>query len=90
MAGRQKEMKFGLRISPHDYGYRLKRIREFLEDHDTVLITVQFRGREVAHPELGQQLLGRLLADLKDHSRGHVPSIPLPKGRLLQVLVLPK
>lgn len=80
-------MKFGVRISDHDYGYRLKQIEKFLAQRDTVLVTVQFKGREITHFDLGEQLLNRLLADLGDKAR---PGKPALKGKWLQVLLLPK
>lgn len=80
-------MKFSVRISDHDYGYRLKRIVEYLADKDTVLVTVQFKGREITHFDLGEQLLNRLIADLDGKVRNGKPSL---KGKSLQVLLLPK
>ena len=76
-------MKFSVRISDHDYGYRMEQAKKFLADHNTVLATVQFRGREQSHPELGEEILNRLLTDLGKKGT------PILRGRTLQVLILP-
>jgi translation initiation factor IF-3 len=81
-------MKFSVRIGDHDYGYRLKQIEKFLKDRDTVLITVQFKGREITHFDLGEQLINRLLTDLGGKIKP--TSKPVLKGKWLQVLLLPK
>jgi translation initiation factor IF-3 len=88
IAGKQKEMKFSVRISDHDYGYRLKQIEKFLKDKDTVLATVQFKGREITHFDLGEQVLNRLITDLGGKAR--TAGKPALKGKSLQVLILPK
>lgn len=80
-------MKFSVRISDHDYGYRLKQIEKFLKDKDTVLVTVQFKGREITHFDLGEQLLNRIIADLGTKARAGKPNL---KGKWLQVQLLPK
>jgi translation initiation factor IF-3 len=82
-------MKFSVRISDHDYGYRLKQIEKFLKDRDTVLITVQFKGREITHFDLGEQLINRLLTDLGEQLIKPAGK-PALKGKWLQVLLLPK
>lgn len=87
IAGKQKEMRFGIRISPHDYGYRVKRIEKFLREKNTVLVTVYFRGREIQHPELGEQLINKLLAELGEKAR--TTAKPKMQGKLLQILILP-
>jgi len=81
-------MKFSVRISDHDYGYRLKRIKEFLADKDTVLATVQFKGREITHIDLGEAMLNRLVTDLGKDAR--VTGKPTLRGKALQLLILPK
>jgi len=64
-----KEIKFRPKISGHDYQFKLKHIQRFLEEGNKVKITVMLRGREKARPELGQQVLVRLLTDIAGYGR---------------------
>lgn len=57
-----KTMKIGLKISDNDLNIKVRKMKEFLEDGDRVKIMVIFRGREMAHKELGQQMLDKILA----------------------------
>jgi translation initiation factor IF-3 len=77
-------VKFSVRVSDHDYGYRVEQVKRFLAKKHSVLAVVQFKGREITHPELGQELLARLLTDLGRNGT------PVLKGRSLQVLITPK
>ena len=61
-----KQMKIGLKISDNDLGIKIRKIRGFLEDGDHVKFLIVFRGREMAHKEIGEQLLNRILDELKD------------------------
>jgi len=61
-----KEIKFRPKISVHDYDFKTKHIRRFLDEGNKVKITVMLRGREKQKPELGQQVLDRILKDMKD------------------------
>jgi len=61
-----KEIKFRPKISIHDYNFKLKHIRNFIEEGNKVKITIMIRGRERAHPEMAQQILDRILADVVD------------------------
>ena len=61
-----KTMKVGLKISDNDLNIKIRKIRGFIEDGDRVKIMVIFRGREMAHKEIGQQLLDKILAELED------------------------
>ncbi len=61
-----KQMKIGLKISDNDLNIKLRKIRSFLEDGDRVKIMIIFRGREMAHKDLGQELLNRVLSELED------------------------
>jgi translation initiation factor IF-3 len=81
-------VKFSVRIGEHDYGYRVKQIQRFLKERNTVLVTVQFKGREITHYDLGEALMTRLLNDVRNEGRTTVK--PVLKGKSLQVLVLPK
>lgn len=61
-----KEIKFRPKVDEHDYQFKKKHIERFLEEGDKVKATVFFRGREMAHPEIGQRILMRLIEDLAE------------------------
>ena len=61
-----KQMRLGLKIGQNDLNIKLRKIRKFLLDGDKVKIQIIFRGREMAHPEVAQDLLGRILDQLSD------------------------
>ncbi len=61
-----KEIKFRPKISIHDYDFKTKHIRRFIEEGNKVKVTVMLRGREKQKPELGQQVLDRVFNDMKD------------------------
>ena len=82
-----KEIKISPSTHEHDLAYRLKALREFLTKGHPVRFTVCFRGREMAHPEIGQNLLNRVLEDIKDLG---TPNKPAMNGRDLSVTVNPK
>jgi translation initiation factor IF-3 len=61
-----KEIKFRPKVDEHDYQFKKKHIERFLSDGDKVKATVFYRGREMAHPEIGRRILERLVAELTD------------------------
>jgi translation initiation factor IF-3 len=61
-----KEIKFRPKVDEHDYQFKKKHIERFLADGDKVKATIFFRGREMAHPEIGRRILERLIDDLAD------------------------
>ncbi|MBP7778543.1 MAG: translation initiation factor IF-3 [Acidobacteria bacterium] len=61
-----KEIKFRPKVDEHDYQFKKKHIERFLEEGDKVKATVFFRGREMAHPEIGHRILTRLIEDLTE------------------------
>jgi len=61
-----KEIKFHVGTEENDYQVKLRNIRKFLEDGDKVKLTLQFRGRENAHKELGMDVLNRVIQDVVD------------------------
>src|SRR5262249_44555688 len=61
-----KEIKFRPKVDEHDYQFKKKHIERFLEDGDKVKATIFFRGREMAHPEIGRRILERLVEELRD------------------------
>ena len=83
-----KEVRLKPRIEAHDYHVKLKKIKEFLEKGDRVKIRLLFRGREMAHPELGNNLMKKLLEDI--HAIASVEKPPLREGRSIICVVFPK
>jgi translation initiation factor IF-3 len=63
-----KEIKFRPKVDEHDYQFKKKHIERFLADGDKVKATVFFRGREIAHPEIGRRILERLVKELTDQA----------------------
>jgi len=61
-----KQMRFGLKISEHDLGVKMKKVTDFLENGHKVKITIFYRGRELAHKELGFKLAEKVIADFGD------------------------
>ncbi|MDB6096604.1 MAG: translation initiation factor [Francisellaceae bacterium] len=83
-----KEIKFRPGTDVGDYEIKLRNIRGFLEDGDKVKVTVFFRGREMAHQELGKNLLERVKADLEEHAK--VEYFPKMEGRQLIMILASK
>ena len=83
-----KEIKFRPKTSEHDYEFKKNHVHEFLAARDKVKVTVMFRGREMAHPEVGQALLQRLIADVAEV--GSVESLPKMEGRFMVLILVPK
>jgi translation initiation factor IF-3 len=83
-----KEVKFRPGTEEGDYQVKLRNVRRFLEDGDKAKITLRFRGREMAHQELGLQLLGRIEQDLED--LGVVDQRPRLEGRQMVMMMSPK
>jgi translation initiation factor IF-3 len=61
-----KEIKFRPKVDEHDYQFKKKHIERFIGEGDKVKATIFFRGREMAHPEIGRRILERLIDDLSD------------------------
>ena len=83
-----KQMRLGLKIGQHDLDIKLKKIRSFLADGDKVRIQIFFRGREMAHQELGFELMKRITDQLEDDAI--VEQKPQMAGRNLSVTVRSK
>lgn len=82
-----KEIKFRPNTEKGDYDTKLRKLREFLEDGDKVKITLRFRGREMAHQELGMELMDRVRVDLGDMAG--VEQEPEMQGRLMIMVMAP-
>lgn len=83
-----KEIKFRPTTDEGDYQTKLRQLRGFLEDGDKVKITVRYRGRELAHQELGQQQMERVKNDLDD--LGTVEQWPKMEGKQAIMVMGPK
>lgn len=83
-----KQMRLGLKIGQHDLDIKLRKIREFLGDGDKVKIMIVFRGREMAHQEIGRELMTRILENLAEDAV--VEGTPTMAGRNLSVSVRSK
>ena len=83
-----KEVKFRPGTDDHDYDYRMKHAREWLEGGDKVKATIWFRGREMTHRELGSRILEKLEKDLIDV--GEVEARPRMEGNQMFIILGPK
>jgi translation initiation factor IF-3 len=82
-----KEMKMRPKIDPHDYGTKKGHIERFLKQGARVKVTIMFRGREMAHTELGRKLLDRLTGDLQELAT--VETYPKLDGRNMVMVLAP-
>mgnify|MGYP002737675492 CR=1 FL=1 len=83
-----KEIKFRPGTDTHDYDVKMRSVVKFLEEGDKVKITLRFRGREMAHQELGLELLKRVEADVTEI--GKIESFPRLEGRQMVMMIGPK
>lgn len=82
-----KEIKFRPNTDTHDYDVKMRSVMKFLEGGDKVKVTLRFRGREMAHAELGRQLLERVAADVIEF--GKIEAIPRLEGRQMIMMINP-
>ena len=82
-----KEIKFRPGTDEGDYQIKLRNLIKFLTDGDKTKVTLRFRGREMAHQNLGTRLLERVRSDLEDH--GQVEQFPKMEGRQMVMVVAP-
>lgn len=83
-----KEIKFRPNTDEADYQVKLRNLVRFLSEGDKTKVTLRFRGREIAHQELGVQLLKRIEEDLKEY--GSVEQFPKLEGRQMVMVLAPK
>ncbi len=83
-----KEIKLRPGIDDHDYGVKMKAVRRFFEEGDKVKVTLRFRGREMAHQELGYRLLERVKSETGAIAK--VESEPSMEGRQMIMVLAPK
>nr|WP_281248262.1 translation initiation factor IF-3 [Roseovarius azorensis] len=82
-----KEIKFRPGTDTHDYQVKMRSVVKFLEGGDKVKITLRFRGREMAHQDLGRQLLERIADDIKEV--GRIENMPKMEGRQMIMIIGP-
>ena len=83
-----KEMKFRPGTEEGDYQVKLRNLVRFLENGDKAKVTLRYRGREMAHQEIGMELLKRVESDLAE--LGNVEQFPKMEGRQLTMVIAPK
>ena len=82
-----KEVKFRPNTDTHDYEVKMRSVTKFLENGDKVKVTLRFRGREMAHQNLGRELLERVATDVD--GLGKVETMPKLEGRQMVMMIGP-
>jgi len=83
-----KEIKFRPGTEEGDYQVKLRNLKRFLEEGDKAKVSLRFRGREMAHAELGEKLLNRIQQDLSEYA--NVEQFPRLEGRQMIMVLAPK
>jgi len=83
-----KEIKLRPNIDTHDYEVKMRSVVKFLEEGDKVKVTMRFRGREMAHQEIGLQLLNKVRDEMEELSK--VESSPRSEGRQMVMIIAPR
>ena len=83
-----KEVKMRPNIDTHDYDVKMRNVNKFIDNGDKVKITLRFRGREMAHQNLGMDLLNRVRDDMEETAK--VESFPRLEGRQMLMVLAPK
>lgn len=82
-----KEIRITPNIDIHDFNFKLKNIRKFLEEGNKVKVTVRFRGRELNYTKTGEEVLKKIIDDLKDIST--VEKKPIREGKNMFIIIIP-
>ena len=82
-----KEVKMRPKTEEHDYEFKVRNVKRFLEEGNKARITIMFRGREITHKELGQSLLEDVIKDVKEV--GVVEQVPRMEGRQMFMILAP-
>lgn len=82
-----KEIRVTPNIDIHDFNFKLKNARKFLEDGDKVKIMVRFRGRELNYLKIGEEVLNKFIEDLKDIAS--IDKKPIQEGKNMFVIIVP-
>jgi len=83
-----KEIRMQPKIAEHDLDFKSNHIREFLEQGNKVKVTIRFRGRELAHTEIGEEILKKILGKLEGFYI--MEKLPLMEGRFMSMVLQPK
>jgi translation initiation factor IF-3 len=83
-----KEIKMRPGIDEHDYQTKMKAVRKFLDNGDKVKMTIRFRGREMAHQDLGMKVLDRVREEVDEQAK--VEQFPKTEGRLMTMVIAPR
>ena len=83
-----KEIKMRPNIDDHDYDVKMRAVKSFIEEGDKVKITLRFRGREMAHGQLGMRLLDKVRDNSADYAK--VEQLPRMEGRQMLMVIAPK
>lgn len=83
-----KEVKFRPGTEDHDFEFKVRHARRFIEEGNKVKVTVMFRGRQISHPEVGRGVLDRVANALEDEAK--IESSPSMDGRTLTMILAPK
>ena len=83
-----KEIKLRPNIDEHDYQVKMRNVQKFLDEGDKVKVTMRFRGREMAHQELGVNVLNRVRDDTEDVAK--IEAFPKLEGRQIIMVIEPK
>lgn len=86
--GQLKEIRVKPHIEEHDYQVKLKQLLTFLKRKDKVKISLFYRGREMAHQNIGKHIIDKFVSDINDH--GQIEKGPMMEGRVLTLTVAPK
>lgn len=82
-----KEVKLRPGIEDHDFDFKARHARRFLDEGNKVKVTMMFRGRQMAHPEIGREVLERMVTELEDI--GKVESAPMMEARSMTMVIAP-
>ena len=83
-----KEVKYRPGIEEHDFMTKTRHAREFLQEGNKVKVTLMFRGRQIAHPELGRQVVNRVAQELADVAK--IEADPKFEGKFMTMILAPK
>jgi len=83
-----KEVKMGPKTEKHDFDFKVKHVRRFLEEGHKAKVTVRFKGREMAHTELGWKMLQKMVESVSDIAVAD--NNPRMEGRMLHIMLSPK
>jgi translation initiation factor IF-3 len=83
-----KEVKLGPKTDTHDFDFKAKHVRRFLDEGNKAKVTVRFKGREMAHTDLGWKMLNRMVEIMSDVAV--IENHPRMEGRMLSMILSPK